>query len=626
LKHFFKLKMENKPSTQNSNRNMQNSQNSIYNNNSDFGSLSHLNQTGIFKQQVPQNNKTIPQFNYNYSTTSQLSFNPQNNLSNLQVLNSHVLNNQINNTSIEIINSSIINPLTKQLEILKYKIKSQEEEHAKDLEELQDKHETILRKRDLEIKAYVNNLLSQLSDCSKSNSSLITENKKLKDTNNDLNMKIKNRDKAGEDGNYESNLKLIKEQGESRMKELENNFNILIKNLSFQTFVGSNLQNNNQGENFNSNIEEQMFIYENKIKLIYEEIYLKDKQIINLEQKLQAMKEDNNFLKIKFIKEKELLTEKLVEIESKSDELSEVKIIEDEIFILQQKLESQLELATKNFHEVLDKLVLENEKLKSINYKLKQENINLSLDYESATKEIQFFKSKFENCNEKFHDSYANYELNIQKIQVLEKENEILKERLESFNSKVGDFVSSALSEKEIRKELETQYRELIDNLQLTIDRCNNETVFLKEQISSYNQKYEALKNESENKKYVLNDLNQELSKLRKSSTDLNAQNKELENFLVSERKKLYEYESKNMILNNEVEELRTLKKGYDELRLKNESLSNETETYRKNLSLIESKMEASRSDHILEVNKLKNQIMELSKFDGKLEKSKPTN
>lgn len=581
----------------------------LFNLNSNNNQLS-LGSFGNYYNQSNNNNSQKQLYSQQNASLNNLSFNPNNSVS--------------NNNQNEVIDNSIINPVVKQLEILKFKLKTQEQDHQKDLENLQEKHENLLRKRDIEIKSYTTNLLNQINDLTKANKLLITENINLKKIVSANSVKAKIISKEENNEILNKNINQIKDQSEVKIKELENNFQALIKSINFNIFVGNNKNNaSNTNNNFNISFEEQMYIYENKIKLIYEESFLKDKQIINLNQKISVLNEENKFLKTKFYNEKEVLVEKLNSLINEDSDSLLIQNFEKQISNYQKKLEAEVEATNEIFNKTILSLKEEIEGLKKENSKFRQENISLSVDLESLNKEKVFLRSKEEKINLKLQDNLDNYELYMQKIKILEKENDLLKEHQQTFNNKLGEFVSNTMSEKEMKNEMESQYREIIDTLKTNLDVANKDLKLMKEQMERYNKIHEEIKSEQDKKKSEYNELNQEVIKLRRVNADLTSQNKDFESYLISEKKKVYEYETKCQLLITEVTELRKIKSEIDKLKVRNELLHEENDNLKKSYSNMENKYEASKSDHVMEINRLKNQLLELGKNESKAEKCK---
>lgn len=581
----------------------------LFNLNSNNNQLS-LGSFGNYYNQSNNNNSQKQLYSQQNASLNNLSFNPNNSVS--------------NNNHNEVMDNSIINPVVKQLEILKFKLKTQEQDHQKDLENLQEKHENLLRKRDIEIKSYTTNLLNQINDLTKANKLLITENINLKKIVSANSVKAKIISKEENDEIFNKNINQIKDQSEVKIKELENNFQALIKSINFNIFVGNNKNNaSNTNNNLNISFEEQMYIYENKIKLIYEESFLKDKQIINLNQKISVLNEENKFLKTKFYNEKEVLVEKLNSLINEDSDSLLIQNFEKQISNYQKKLEAEVEATNEIFNKTILSLKEEIEGLKKENSKFRQENISLSVDLESLNKEKVFLRSKEEKINLKLQDNLDNYELYMQKIKILEKENDLLKEHQQTFNNKLGEFVSNTMSEKEMKNEMESQYREIIDTLKTNLDVANKDLKLMKEQMERYNKIHEEIKSEQDKKKSEYNELNQEVIKLRRVNADLTSQNKDFESYLISEKKKVYEYETKCQLLITEVTELRKIKSEIDKLKVRNELLHEENDNLKKSYSNMENKYEASKSDHVMEINRLKNQLLELGKNESKAEKCK---
>lgn len=539
------------------------------------------------------------------------------NLNNLQhSLNINHLSSLNQKTiSLEQINSSYIIPLTKNLETLKSAMLRQEKEYNNEISQIKEKNQLLIEQRDIEIKSFTENLINNNSELIKENNSLKIQIKLWKDKATEIELRLNSymKNNGYADINIESKIKSISDKANVKMKELENTFDLVIKNMNFQTFT-TNMNNNPL------NIEEQIFIYENKIKLIYEEMFMKDKQIINLEQKNSCLNEELGYLKNKLMIEKELMLKQMEEIE-KNDNEEYTNEIFRQINTIKEAFELKITSIESHYKNIVKMLKEDNLMISNEMNIIKICNNNFSIDIDNLSKENSSLKIKLEDHLSKFNDIINNYDHLLIENKYLNKENEDYKEKVDLLTSKIGGYINSNVSEKEIRKEIEEQYKDLIKTLSINLDAYSGEIKRLKDMLDKT-----TLRNDRNDSVSKIMTISKELDEYKEEIKHLKEKNNEIESYLVNEKRKVYEQEAKINSLNNLVSELEKLKEFKSEalnLRLVKDKLENEIDILKTNINQLDSKYQTLNIDYNKENNRLKTQINELVKNLEKNDKSK---
>lgn len=558
-----------------------------------------------------------------HASNSKKSLNTYYNSNNNNLLNlnnfSYNINylNSINQKTLSLdqVNNNIIIPLNKNLETLKSAMLKQEKDFNYEISQIKEKNQMLMDQRDIEIKSFSENLINSNSELLKENNYLKQQNKSLKDKASEIEMRLNSylKNNGYADINLESRIKVIRDKAEVKIKELENTFESLIKNMNFQTFT-TNLNYNNA-----LNIEEQIFIYENKIKLVYEEMFLKDKQIINLEQKLSCLNEELSYTKNKLIIEKEVMLKQMEEIE-KIDNDEYVKEIFNQTTNIKEAFEIRISTIESYYKNLVKILKEDNFQISNELNMIKVSNNNYSIDISNLSKENISLKMKLDDHMSKFNDIINNYDHIVLENKYLVKENEDYKEKVDLLTTKIGGYINSNISEQEIRKDVEEKYKDLIKTLSINLEAYSGEVKRLKDLLDKTK-----LKNERNDSYSKIMTISKELDDYKEEIKALKEKNNEMESFLVSEKRKVYEQESKIISLISTISELEKLKEYKNEalnLRLVKDKLENDIDILKTNLNQLDSKYQTLNIDYNKETNRLKNQINELSKVIEK-EKSK---
>ncbi|TDT67372.1 exonuclease SbcC [Hypnocyclicus thermotrophus] len=425
------------------------------------------------------------------------------------------------------------------------------------------------------------------------------------------------------------------------LKENEKEYNEYNKNKKELGELEEKLKNY---EEIKSWCEKQEKIKE-KIKLEIEEKNwkignIKTKQE-NINNRVQEIKDDlikiKNELSKKQIQEQEILKN----IENKEKEKKKIKKLYDEYEKLKEEkrfLEKSLEEIKEKFsidkQEIIEKNLNQYEKekkkfleLKKEKEKLKNKEINIRLLIDQNKKAEEQLSTGFcpilqENCKNIEGNSPNNYFINKSKelkkeyeliinklnkynnveikLNEIEKEINLNKEKIKEFNIKKNEKHGKKLLIKELELELEKKYIQVRDILKLE----KNENI--KEVVSKLEKEYITLQNKQEN-------LNIKKDIEIKKELELKLKNKELENKELENEAKILSEEIKRKqtrlkeltkqlsIGADKLKNLNPYKDKYDDLKEKNKELENKKNIY------IENKKTADNYDSCLDkLEKLK--------------------
>ena len=361
--------------------------------------------------------------------------------------------------------NDLLSNLYKQIESLKSNILMKDHEHEQELETLKEKQKQLLIKRDSEIKLYTNSLSNQLKESKSEQYVLKNEIRLLSEANEKLKNQLKEKILLKDNKNKET-LEIIILKQELKAKQIENKY----KNL-FDSLITNTLSNN--GDEYN-----------NKIKVLYEELFYKDKQILNLEQENLVLKENLSNNEDKLVYEKENILNKINDLENNQQnnfpEQLKLMAIENELSLYKQNFEEKLEELSNDYEKLIKEIKLENDEITSTNTSLKNNNFALENEKNNLIKENSILKDKIDSLNTKYLEYFNTFD-DISLInKQLSSENSILKNNLSNLNLNIGRFVNSKMDELDIRKDIEKKYQEKIDQLNSFIFRLENENKELK--------------------------------------------------------------------------------------------------------------------------------------------------
>ena len=398
-------------------------------------------------------------------------------------------------------------------------------------------------------------------------------------------------------------IKIIKENSEKKITELNNNKNSKQKNFEEEK--------NNSEKNIkkilalkkdtNETSQDIMEILEKfwgEIDFLMNENFNKDKYIITLGEKYEIIKEEIHFLKERIFQEKINILEKINEIEG-LNKLNHVNLI--------QELQQELENNNKNFYneQILGPLeninlmissMKDNEReIESNRYKLECENEILKNKIDILEKEKNELLNKSSNFIFDKESIISENMINKSQVNKLNKENQLLKNENDNllknikdlneelFNiknkynfdiKKIENNYSIILSQKENAiKELSSKNDILLQNYlnsKNELNELNEQIINLQQKISAYEIKENEYKNE-------LRELNKELNtqkNLEQKYSFTKQINKKPSNFLNTDNininninteynkviKELNEVKGKNIQMQSELNQLKNNK------------------------------------------------------------------
>ena len=310
------------------------------------------------------------------------------------------------------------------------------------------------------------------------------------------------------DKQFFNNLKNIEEMHNKKQKEVLEKYDILFKNLHREhrssvtnikkmCFENKNKIVNNRPEEEEilalSQVEELINQFENKVKLIYEEMKNKEKYISVIEQKYEMINEENKFLKRKVTEEKTALLRQIDEIQRERDNQHTelVRKFEEEIALkknnLQKHIEQSLETNEKlifsltrerdesrekveglkrNINDIRNELTLsiqEREELDAILMGREITQKDLTEKLELLQKELKSIRTEKNTISKIFEETSNKLQESTAKNMSYEKNNKILNENL----------VNTTNELRKVNDENEKKRQSLINNYSAEIFELN---------------------------------------------------------------------------------------------------------------------------------------------------------
>ena len=398
-------------------------------------------------------------------------------------------------------------------------------------------------------------------------------------------------------------IKIIKENSEKKITELNNNKNSKQKNFeekknNSEKNIKKILALKKDTNETSQDIMEILEKFWGEIDFLMNENFNKDKYIITLGEKYEIIKEEIHFLKERIFQEKINILEKINEIEG-LNKLNHVNLI--------QELQQELENNNKNFYneQILGPLeninlmissMKDNEReIESNRYKLECENEILKNKIDILEKEKNELLNKSSNFIFDKESIISENMINKSQVNKLNKENQLLKNENDNllknikdlneelFNiknkynfdiKKIENNYSIILSQKENAiKELSSKNDILLQNYlnsKNELNELNEQIINLQQKISAYEIKENEYKNE-------LRELNKELNtqkNLEQKYSFTEQINKKPSNFLNKDNininninteynkviKELNEVKGKNIQMQSELNQLKNNK------------------------------------------------------------------
>ena len=482
--------------------------------------------------------------------------------------------------------------------------KSQELVFYQILEKMKKDYENIMLNKDQEIKEYVVQLAEE-------NVSLKNENFQQKEINCSLQNKLdvieqiypvlylakEKNDNIEVDNSLYTKLNFAKENYKKEIEELEGNFifenskinqefEAMLKKYNDIMLESINMKNEEKMENLFLEMLKQMKIYQKKILNLRENILNKEKLEINLIFSKTALKEENEFIKSKLIREKINIIQKLKEFKAEM----EIKIKLEKKNLFDEKILKENEEFRELFHKLgysdkqqskMEALKLEKEKIMKQNFEMYTKINELTEQNQILNEQIEILQKSNQECEEVKKEYNENIEnLNIKSVN-FENEIETLHNIIKQLNNKIlekENELSTQIATSKV-KEVSTQneINMLSSKLSSTINEFNN----------MLDQKESAI-NELTNENIELKDLNEHLNDL---ITEKEAEMNKCKEEIIHIKNDLYEKEIKVNQQDDQIEILTkskeqkesTIKELTDNINKLNAILANITDKNKKN-------------------------------------------
>ena len=506
-----------------------------------------------------------------------------------------------NNLEDESISKSTIN-YDKKIENLKNDLEFQNQKKNQELEELFEeidfenkelKKEIVQTKIDLDEEKEKNKNMKNTFFNINHNSNNINSNQKTTD--------IKNTDTFSSEYNYihlNNNIKSIKQNSEKKLSEINKKYNREKKlfeesKKNTDSAIKDILNKKDSIDIIYKNILEENKKYYNKIDLLLNDNYNKEKYSLVLNTKFEICQIEIHFLKDRVFQEKINVLNKINEV-SNLNKITNFNMISD--------IQSELDSQKKNYF--------------NDNFLIPIDNINSAL---SSSKE------KEKQLENKYYKMECENNILKNKVNILSKEKIELYNKTSNFIFNKEQMITEGLLYKSEINKLKNENKILRDeNLQLlkNIKDLNEQVATQKNNIQFEIKK---LRKENENsiiqKEKVIEELNEKINGFVSKENDyinkMNNLNEEINNM----EKKIGEYDKKEKNFQNEIIELK--KKANENLiAFKNaEQKQNATEEINKSLSQQLEYIQSEKANTENVLNVLNNKYSDLNNENSKLKK-----
>ncbi len=369
--------------------------------------------------------------------------------------------------------------------MLKERLKNKEDEIIHILQKQKEEYDILIREKDEEISKLLDQLVLENTDLKRQIINMEIDYECLKESFDENIEKLKEMEKnklnAGEtfqntnslvDKQFFNNLKNIEEDHNKKQKEINDKYDNLFKGLNREHRANissiKKLCFENKNKFVNNKIEEEELLsipqveelvvqFENKVKLVYEEMKNKEKYISAIEQKYEMINEENKFLRRKVTEEKTILLKQIEDVQRERDNHHNqlVKQFEEEIASKKKNLQKQIEQSL----ETNEKLVL------------------------TLTKERDDLREKVDGLKKNINDVRSELTLSIQEREELDalvigRDLTIkgLNEKIETFQKDVNSLILEKLNLTKENQELNSKLQDLVGknlNLELNNKRLN---------------------------------------------------------------------------------------------------------------------------------------------------------
>lgn len=483
--------------------------------------------------------------------------------------------------------------LNQQIEILKEKLRTREAEIFELMKIQKEEFEKNSREKDLEISNLVEKLVSDNDELKKQVLDLEIEKEYYKETLNDYkknnefiffdeaNNKKKNLNKSNfhntqlqanttnpiADRLFFHSIKYINEVFENKKIEINEKYELFlynfvkekgdqlnsIRNFNLNEYLNKYVNASNRQEIEESLIpmdllEEQFLLFENKIKLLYEELKNKENQTLISENKFDLLIEENRALKRKFNEEKKFLLIKLNEIKSEHDKVHKqiINKLEEEIRDKKITLEKRANEALKINEEIAQTLLKEKNEISEHLREAEKK-------YWITMQDLEFLEKERKNLEEFLSKAQIELDLKTDEIRSLQEENKTLKLENELFLKTKEDLMGKLNEANYKINSLDSENLSLIQKLNLKI--IENEKL-LKDNENT-------LKNQTER-------LNKQILEKERKTDEVSYDNdKLLDNIKLLEKKIV----SENEIIAKLNAQIEKLKLDLNEIKLNNKNL-----------------------------------------------------
>jgi hypothetical protein len=394
------------------------------------------------------------------------------------------------------------------------------------------------------------------------------------------------------DKQFYDNLRVIKELNDQKQRETIEKYDRLIRNLAkenrnqISTFKKISIDNKNRilnGEEEEevlslNQVEEQFVMFENRIKLLYEELRNKEKYILVVEQKYEMTSEENRCLKKKLVEEKDYFLYQVDRIKEEKDQEHRYLIgqIRNEISEKKDNLQIKIDTSLIKSQEFISLLTAEKERLAKMiedKDKIISEMLSQHKKYEGEKEQLQGEFNKAKKEIRDFSEVRNSSERNIKQLAV---DKEVLNKTIEDMNLKLNDILIKNVKLEHINKSLvetsyETKKEELDKNYKLIIDKLKFDIIDLEKQVMSIRNENESdairlkttllmnekLNTEIEKHKQEINEKNTNIKIFNKNVEEASDRADRLRIQLEEDKNKIHkkEEEIKNLIEKNIMKE-----------------------------------------------------------------------
>jgi chromosome segregation ATPase len=471
-------------------------------------------------------------------------------------------------------------------------MKGKEKELVGTLQAQKDEYDRILKQRDEEVTAFVDGVVRENQALKKQIVSLEIDLEYYKEQLKSGSEGSSPTSDGGLDRRLYENLRIIKEGNDVKQKEILDKYEKILRGLTKdirsqvsglkRTSLDSKnrILNGDEEDEFIafSQIEEQFGIFENRIRLLYEELKNKEKYILVVEQKYDMVNEETKYFKKKICEEKAFFQKKIDEIRNEGlkdhDELK--KRVEKEILEKKENLQFQIDTSLQKNSEFINLLVNEKNRLKE---ELETQKVYIAkLEKEGSGNKrekglIDNMKNRLEQDVTDFNEKKINKEGEIRK---LINEIEILRKSNDDLTLKLNDLIEKNLKLEKLNKsltqgsdeykltEMEGKYKAALDKLStenLTLEKQarleSSENIRLKSQVEKLTSDNDGFRTDIGNKTL-------EVKHLNRTVEEFNEQIEKLKRQLNNEREKFGEKDNEYKELREKLmikeTELKTLK------------------------------------------------------------------